>query len=333
MRGDYSRFTFDPRKRYSGVLLQQGRVLTDADWNEQAEIVDRRLRALVIDCLGRVAVSPRTPDAFRIELGAEGMTIGRGRMYVDGLLAENHGMGAPDLDPALGEVRGSAATLYERQPFETSPGPVPTGPAPFLVFLEVWQREVTPAEDPDLVDPALGAETSTRIQVAWRVGILPDLPPSATCGQADRDLPGWAELARPSAGRLSTGTAAGGYRGLENRLYRVEIHRAGGPGEATFTWSRAGKEHPPEVVPAGAVELEDGVEVRFETAGQGGFRAGDHWLFAARTADGSVQRLEASPSRGGFRHLCRLAVVGPGGAVEDCRPPPVRPLPGPARAG
>ena len=38
MSGDYSRFPFDPRRNYSGVLLQQGRVLLDQDWNEQSAI-------------------------------------------------------------------------------------------------------------------------------------------------------------------------------------------------------------------------------------------------------------------------------------------------------
>ena len=55
----------------------------------------------------------------------------------------------------------------------------------------------------------------------------------------------------PSAGRLTTDTIdvaadddpcelppTGGYRGLENQTYRVEIHDGGAPGTATFKWSR-----------------------------------------------------------------------------------------------
>ena len=38
MKGDFSRITFDPKKHYSRVLMQQGRVQLDADWNEQAAI-------------------------------------------------------------------------------------------------------------------------------------------------------------------------------------------------------------------------------------------------------------------------------------------------------
>jgi methylase of polypeptide subunit release factors len=54
MGGDYSRLPFDRRRNYSGVLLQQGRILLDQDWNEQSAIVSRRFRAAVVDVLGRV---------------------------------------------------------------------------------------------------------------------------------------------------------------------------------------------------------------------------------------------------------------------------------------
>jgi hypothetical protein len=36
--GDMTRFAFTPTRRYSGVVLQQGRVPTDADWNEQEAV-------------------------------------------------------------------------------------------------------------------------------------------------------------------------------------------------------------------------------------------------------------------------------------------------------
>ena len=38
MKGDFTRDLFDPTKHYSGVLMQQGRVQLDADWNEQGSI-------------------------------------------------------------------------------------------------------------------------------------------------------------------------------------------------------------------------------------------------------------------------------------------------------
>ena len=40
MSGDYSRESFDPRRHFSAVRMQQGRVALDADWNEQGAIVE-----------------------------------------------------------------------------------------------------------------------------------------------------------------------------------------------------------------------------------------------------------------------------------------------------
>ena len=49
MGGDYSRDDFNPKNNFSQVLMQQGRIQLDSDWNEQAKITDRRLRALALD--------------------------------------------------------------------------------------------------------------------------------------------------------------------------------------------------------------------------------------------------------------------------------------------
>ena len=34
MKGDFSKDTFDAKKHFHEVLMQQGRVLLDSDWNE-----------------------------------------------------------------------------------------------------------------------------------------------------------------------------------------------------------------------------------------------------------------------------------------------------------
>ena len=44
MKTQISRDSFNSDKRYSGVYLQQGRMITDADWNEETEISRRRRR-------------------------------------------------------------------------------------------------------------------------------------------------------------------------------------------------------------------------------------------------------------------------------------------------
>jgi hypothetical protein len=56
MKGDFSRSTFDPRKHYSGVRMQQGRVQLDADWNENLDILLRRIETETIDVIGECGV-------------------------------------------------------------------------------------------------------------------------------------------------------------------------------------------------------------------------------------------------------------------------------------
>jgi hypothetical protein len=281
MSGDYSRKSFDALNDFAGVFMQQGHALLDADWNELVAIFERRLRAETVDVMGRAVVPLETPHGFEIDAGLSGgkqhLTIGRGRMYVDGLLAENHGAaqwpGTP-ADPALqppvfdrgreldgrevgvlDELTSPAAgdfVDYLKQPYYPDPDPLPDGSGPHLVYLDVWKREVTPLQDPRLLEPALdGIDTTTRWQTVWQVKVLADVGEGVTCTTPDAEIEGWPELKAPSAGRLSSDTIevedpdepclippGGGYRGLENQLYRVEIHQGGDLSEARFKWSR-----------------------------------------------------------------------------------------------
>jgi hypothetical protein len=53
MKADFSRDTFNPLKHFSRVLMQQGRVQLDADWNEQTPaILLHYLRSLGADLIG-----------------------------------------------------------------------------------------------------------------------------------------------------------------------------------------------------------------------------------------------------------------------------------------
>ena len=61
MPGDYTRLTFNPLEDHLGVLMQQGRVMVDADFNELVDIVNRRFRAETIDIIGRCVVPRETP--------------------------------------------------------------------------------------------------------------------------------------------------------------------------------------------------------------------------------------------------------------------------------
>ena len=162
MKGDFSRETFDPTKHYSGVRMQQGRVQTDADWNEQEALQRRRIRVEARDVIGRCG-APEDNAGFAVSVTAGAMRIGAGRYYVDGILCEN-------------EVDGLA---YEAQP--DLPGVAPFAEAlakakatAALAYLDVWERHITPLDDPLLREVALGGpDTTTRVKTIWQVRLLP----------------------------------------------------------------------------------------------------------------------------------------------------------------
>src|SRR4051794_24980914 len=93
MPGDYTSVNFDSGNAFSGVHKQQGRVSLDSEFNEFEEILDRRSRAEMFDIVGQAVVPATTKDGFHIALDASAkeLTIGIGRNYVDGILAECFG--------------------------------------------------------------------------------------------------------------------------------------------------------------------------------------------------------------------------------------------------
>src|SRR6476659_2694187 len=121
MPGDYSRRSFVPGRGYTAVQMQQGRVLTDADFNEQVEIGQHRTEIEAIDVIGPCG-APRADGGFKIQLTEDGgdLQISGGRLYAGGLLCENEPSAVPVLFPqGLGatQVRIASLTL-NRRPLE-----------------------------------------------------------------------------------------------------------------------------------------------------------------------------------------------------------------------
>ena len=228
--------------------MQQGRVQLDADWNEWNEILDRRWRSETIDIIGRCVVPLETPDGFEIQISGGSLTIGRGRIYVHGLQAENHGDGRLEFDPVLAESRGTLDPLpYDEQPY--FPNAATERPRRQKAD-RIWSISMSGSaksrivEDPDLVENAVGVDTTSRLQTAWQVRVLANVGDGATCATPDDRIKRLARYHSAVGGRLTTeavGVAtpddpclippSGGYRGLENRPYRVEIHDGGEIGD------------------------------------------------------------------------------------------------------
>jgi len=265
MKGDNSRDTFRREMHYRGVRMQQGRVQIDADWNELGDILDNLIAGQAADLLGGPAAvglpavtltSSPAPGlgGFGISVGAPttNLQIGPGRFYADGVV----GVLATPVD-------GSPVLLTTQPdlplPFVCTGVPALSTVGPpfsaltagtYLVYLDVWQRHITALEDALVREQALGGpDTATRSQTVAQVKLL-SATPGTSCGQS---VPTFDQLVKPTtpgtmAALAQTPTSAltpcdvgsgGGFTGLQNQLYRVEIHQGGVlPGTVTFKWSR-----------------------------------------------------------------------------------------------
>lgn len=102
MKGDFTRFTFQPKKHYSSVLMQQGRVQLDADWNEQMSILNYLNQIQARDIIGSAAGTSQTEGGYQIlpaidrnsatsdRAGSQitDLLITEGRFYIDGILCQ-----------------------------------------------------------------------------------------------------------------------------------------------------------------------------------------------------------------------------------------------------
>lgn len=414
MRGDFTRNTFDKIKHYNKVRQQQGRVQLDADFNEQVDILSFIRQLTNQDVIGFAGGPEGTaPDGsplagFFLDDTGGTITIRKGRYYVGGLLVQNE----EDV-PLFDQPDLRNATLED---LLIDPDAA-TDSGLYVAFLDVWERHITALQDPDIREVALGGpDTATRVKTVWQVKLAPIDDPSC---DIDQPVSNARLAARATPDPETTDPCelppGAGYRGLENQLYRVEIHDGGVPGTATFKWSRengavvsvwqgtdgnnievssigkdealsfisdswveltddnrelrgapgimaevataeggviaieAGTEtESPLPNPAGAefhpiarrwegfatveipaandgwIELEDGVEVKFDPAAT--YETGDYWLIPARTTTGQVEwePAESYQPREGVQHYyAPVAVIETDGEafrrVRDCR--------------
>jgi hypothetical protein len=248
MKGDFSRSTFHREKHYSKVNYQQGRVLVDADHNEQIDIIHHYERTALKDVIGQSGFPKGLPSGFEIKSQNTSQNpyiyhIGKGRFYVDGILVENESNVAADKQPDLPSFKnGTNLAVPDPEATDNKHGIY------FLIYLDVWERHITYLDDPPIKESALGGpDTATRNKIVWQVkSKLIDTP---TCELPPEfwstpDSPGGKLKARTKPGLVSDDPCkiipGSGYRGLENQLYRIEIHNSGKPGEnsSSFKWSR-----------------------------------------------------------------------------------------------
>ena len=236
MKGDFSQITFDPTKQFSRVLMQQGRVQLDADWNEQDAIVIHQIRTLA-----RAVIGPQgaVGDAFKISGGDPNQlfSISAGTYFVEGIECWSSGTLPPSIPSDV----------------QTKDDPPKVKPGDYIVYLNVAERFITYLQDDAIREKALGdrIDTAGRAKIVLAVSLRPAVRSDAAGNIAAIEkalaalLPSeprpkmQASLITP-AGPVDRCNVDPGalYRGTGNQLYRVEIHDAGASGKATFKWSR-----------------------------------------------------------------------------------------------
>jgi Family of unknown function (DUF6519) len=270
--GDFSLNPYHYRENVSRVLYQMGRVQLDSDFNEQTESSLRFLRGLGTDVIG---VHGGLDGGFKIVPGnAAGIpfNVRFGVYYVDGIRVFHSPFQWPweiagtdanaTKDNAEKYNTGLLATEDDQHFLGLDLKPTVSQ----LLYLAVWERHVSAAEADEIREIALlGPDTTTRAVVTWQIRSMPFdsfeqliqenfnewdttlFPP------ADLDQPKWdvnyvALNYLLRSGALMTTKAKENkelepceispearFRGLENRLYRVEIHSTNP--KTTFKWS------------------------------------------------------------------------------------------------
>lgn len=230
MFGDFSRDSFDACRQYTRVLMQQGRPLTDADWNEQVSALWNHIYALGAATIGWHG----SPDqGFDIKHGH----VNPGSYFVDGIRCVN----GKDLQIDVNK-------LSDR-----------------LIYLDVWEHTTNAIEDPNLLEPALsGIDTANRSKIVWVLRYTDNKwtgdPNTEVASFRSAigyrtSMPALKVRRAPSSGdRTSNACQIGNGQVRSNaftdRLYRVEIHKSGkhttaaaidnksDDAAATFKWSR-----------------------------------------------------------------------------------------------
>lgn len=163
-RGDFTRDTHSPQKQFLRVLMQQGRVQLDADFNTQTAILLDYLQTLATDLIGPHG-GPVENVGFEIQPALQNpnqvqdLTISTGRYYLEGLLCKN--------------TKEDAS--YANQPYLSVELDHDYPDLPFLVYLDVWERHIDSSQDvtseySSIREVALGGpDTATRSQLIWQV--------------------------------------------------------------------------------------------------------------------------------------------------------------------
>ncbi len=249
MKGDFSKWCFDPKENFTGTLYQQGRVLLDTDGNAQTQIINHWQDQAARDAFGSgvAAVPASIPNSFKINSAAiseagVGLQITHGKLWADGILAYL----SENVDDPTADILRVAA--YLQPPIQDEPSIVDG--ARDAVILELWREAFNGFQDPNnLIESALGGpDTTERAHTAMRFRLY-RLEQNENCSnirgkiQDDFTLKGKLRatlLPTTEVDRDCPVVEGGGYVGFEHQLYRIEIAKVNNTDNppVMFKWSQ-----------------------------------------------------------------------------------------------
>jgi hypothetical protein len=186
MTRDISRYLFQPRKHYAASRMQQGRTLLDSDYNEGASLEEEEWRRSVLDVVGPhgspdqgftvgglvtnagdvVPPLPVPSTLLPIQVSFNGndetfdilpVSVRPGTMYVGGLRVE---------------LTEAEMVVFQRdflQATDDDMVALQLGNRT-LLYLDVWEQDVTAVEDDEILEGALGGpDTTVRVRRFRRV--------------------------------------------------------------------------------------------------------------------------------------------------------------------
>ena len=162
MKGNISRDSHRPGKRYSGVFQVQGGMVTDADLGEQATIARNRVDALGHDTACRGV--PVKDGAVLLQPDGGGLipTLREGTVYAEGVRGQ-----VRTTSPVTG-----IPVLTAQVDFPMAPALPASGG--HVVYVDIWERMTSHIEESYLSDPGFhGAETSYRSQTMTQLKWAP----------------------------------------------------------------------------------------------------------------------------------------------------------------
>ena len=173
---DISRFLLQPKKHYSGASLQQGRALTDGDFNEEVFTDGEDHRRSIADALG----GHGSPDfGFLPELSPGTVIVPKlvrfGSVFRSFVLDYNLRPGTMYAGGMRFELEAAEPVVFQRDFLQMGPLQAPraaVGTHLELGFLRAWEQVVSPVEDEELLETAMGGpDAMVRVRRMRRVEV------------------------------------------------------------------------------------------------------------------------------------------------------------------